>query len=95
MVRPTYLHRTYNLLLNICTVCLWSGVSGQGPYKSINGGTAIRLLEPCDDDCEWTTSQQANMQAERWYPTVETLQDGSLAIVSIYAITASRYHRQG
>ena len=57
-------------------------VQGEGPYDSYNGGTAIRLIDPCTDgSCQYTTSQQAFMQSERWYPTVETLQDGSLIIL--------------
>lgn len=60
---------------------------GAAPYDNYNGGTAIRLFDPCTDElCEYTTSQQANMQSERWYPTVETLQDGSLIIVGSLSI---------
>lgn len=65
--------------------CTWSGrevVQGQGPYQDYAGGTAIRLFNPCTDgSCQWTASNAARMQSERWYPTVETLQDGSLIIV--------------
>ena len=58
------------------------GVNGAKPYDNYNGGTAIRLLSPCtDQSCQWTTPATAYMQSERWYPTIETLQDGSLAIL--------------
>jgi len=58
------------------------GVPGAAPYDNTNGGTAIRLLDPCaDESCEWTTPRTANMQSERWYPTIETLQDGSLIVL--------------
>lgn len=59
-----------------------NGIPGAAPYDNYNGGTAIRLFTPCtDESCQYTTSQQAQMQSERWYPSVETLQDGSLAIL--------------
>ncbi|CAD6584829.1 MAG: hypothetical protein CYPHOPRED_002864 [Cyphobasidiales sp. Tagirdzhanova-0007] len=59
-----------------------NGIPGAAPYDNYNGGTAIRLFNPCTDGtCEYTGSQEANMQSERWYPSVETLQDGSLAII--------------
>ena len=59
-----------------------NGIPGAAPYDNYNGGTAIRLFNPCTDgSCQYTTSQEANMQSERWYPTIETLQDGSLIIL--------------
>lgn len=58
------------------------GVPGAAPYQNQNGGTAIRLFTPCSDEsCEYTTPPNAFMQSERWYPTIETLQDGTLAIL--------------
>lgn len=58
------------------------GTPGAAPYQNYNGGTAIRLFTPCTDgSCEYTTPPNANMQSERWYPTIETLQDGTLAIL--------------
>lgn len=58
------------------------GVNGAMPYDNYNGGTAIRLLTPCTDkSCQWTTPSYAYMQSERWYPSIETLQDGSMAIL--------------
>lgn len=56
------------------------GTPGAAPYENENGGTAIRLFNPCtDESCNYITN--GNMQSERWYPSVETLQDGSLAIL--------------
>ncbi|CAE6405197.1 unnamed protein product [Rhizoctonia solani] len=63
----------------------WGGLtaSGQtgnsGPYYDADGGKAIRLLDPCQDKkCDWV---EATMSTRRWYPTLETLDDGSLIII--------------
>ncbi|KAF7321783.1 hypothetical protein MKEN_00700100 [Mycena kentingensis (nom. inval.)] len=54
--------------------------SGGGPYKDPDGGKSIRTLVPCDDDsCEW--DEPVQMSTQRWYPTVETLADGSAIII--------------
>ncbi|KAF7315671.1 hypothetical protein MIND_00082700 [Mycena indigotica] len=54
--------------------------SGKGPYNDPDGGTSIRTLVPCDDDsCDWTV--ETPMTTRRWYPTVETLADGSAIII--------------
>ncbi|KAH9479085.1 Aldehyde oxidase GLOX [Psilocybe cubensis] len=51
-----------------------------GPYMDADGRRMIRLLNPCDgDDCSWTTSGYQSEQ--RWYPTLETLEDGSVIII--------------
>ncbi|KAI0043163.1 copper radical oxidase [Auriscalpium vulgare] len=53
---------------------------GGGPYHDPDGSHSVRLLDPCDDgNCAWTLA--ANLTTRRWYPTVETLEDGSLLIV--------------
>ncbi|KAM5534563.1 hypothetical protein V8D89_011767 [Ganoderma adspersum] len=53
---------------------------GGGIYDDPDGGRSIRLLNPCDDgNCEWTLV--ADMSTRRWYPTVETLDDGSAIIL--------------
>ncbi|PIL35941.1 hypothetical protein GSI_01601 [Ganoderma sinense ZZ0214-1] len=53
---------------------------GGGIYDDPDGGKSIRLLNPCDDgNCEWTLV--APMSTRRWYPTVETLDDGSVIIL--------------
>ncbi|KAF9473141.1 copper radical oxidase [Pholiota conissans] len=51
-----------------------------GPYYDADGRRSIRMLNPCSgDECEWTISP-SNM-GQRWYPTVETLEDGSAIIL--------------
>ncbi|KAH6906319.1 copper radical oxidase [Coprinopsis sp. MPI-PUGE-AT-0042] len=48
------------------------------PYFNIDGRTS--MLTPCDDNnCEWTVSPLPTDQ--RWYPTLETLEDGSVIII--------------
>ncbi|KAJ6521956.1 glyoxal oxidase [Mycena vulgaris] len=54
--------------------------SGAGPYDDPDGGKSIRELLPTDDgNCEWKLGPQ--MTTRRWYPTVETLEDGSAIII--------------
>ncbi|KAF4621191.1 hypothetical protein D9613_000262 [Agrocybe pediades] len=54
--------------------------NGGGPYDDPDGRQSIRLLTPCDDgSCDWVLSP--NEIEQRWYPTVETLQDGSVIIL--------------
>lgn len=62
-------------------------------YKNLAGGTAIRLLDPCDDQsCQYVQGEQTwdiskdtggylQMTGKRWYPTVETLPDGTLIVI--------------
>ncbi|KAI0697279.1 DUF1929-domain-containing protein [Cytidiella melzeri] len=50
------------------------------PYDDPDGGKSLRLLDPCDDDsCNWKTT--SGMSTRRWYPSVETLEDGSAIII--------------
>ncbi|QRV93538.1 glyoxal oxidase [Ceratobasidium sp. AG-Ba] len=63
----------------------WGGLTAdsqggkEGPYYNADGGKAIRLLNPCEDKkCDWW---EASMPTRRWYPTLETLEDGSLIII--------------
>ncbi|KAJ7320899.1 DUF1929-domain-containing protein [Mycena albidolilacea] len=54
--------------------------SGGGPYDDPDGGKSIRTLVPCDDNsCDWIVAK--SMTSRRWYPTVETLQDGTAIII--------------
>lgn len=56
--------------------------SGQSPYGDWDGGKAVRLLDPCDDEsCEWVDDPALYMTSRRWYPTLETLEDGSAIIM--------------
>lgn len=53
---------------------------GGAPYNDLDGGQSIRMLNPCDSgDCNWFLV--APMTTRRWYPTLATLQDGSIIIV--------------
>ncbi|KGB75973.2 glyoxal oxidase [Cryptococcus deuterogattii R265] len=56
--------------------------SGQSPYADWDGGKAVRLLDPCDDEsCNWVDDPALYMTSRRWYPTLETLEDGSAIIM--------------
>lgn len=57
--------------------------SGANPYDDADGGAAIRLLTPCEDDsCGWQEGGSAlTMSSKRWYPTIEGLADGSLVVL--------------
>ncbi|KAF8160645.1 glyoxal oxidase [Crassisporium funariophilum] len=53
---------------------------GGGPYNNPDGRKSIRMLTPCDDGtCDWILSPQESDQ--RWYPTLETLEDGTMIIL--------------
>ncbi|KAG9114241.1 hypothetical protein FRC07_007679 [Ceratobasidium sp. 392] len=63
----------------------WGGLTANtqdgdsAPYYNADGGKAIRLLNPCQDkSCNW---KEESMSTRRWYPTVETLDDGSAIII--------------
>ncbi|KAF8199812.1 copper radical oxidase [Mycena galopus ATCC 62051] len=57
-----------------------AATSGSGPYDDPDGGKSIRTLIPCDDySCDWVKAQ--TMTTRRWYPTVETLEDGTAIII--------------
>ncbi|WWC85422.1 uncharacterized protein L201_000285 [Kwoniella dendrophila CBS 6074] len=58
-------------------------VPNSNPYLDTDGGAAIRLLNPCDDgNCVWQEGGDAlTMSGKRWYPSVETLGDGSLIVL--------------
>ncbi|KAJ8494999.1 hypothetical protein ONZ51_g1976 [Trametes cubensis] len=54
--------------------------TGGQPYEDPDGAKSIRLLKPCDDgNCQWAMQQP--MTTRRWYPTLETLEDGSVIIL--------------
>lgn len=53
--------------------------TGGPPYDDPDGGQSVRLLNPCDDGtCDWILDTP--MTTRRWYPTLETLEDGSMFI---------------
>ncbi|TDL21722.1 glyoxal oxidase [Rickenella mellea] len=52
------------------------------PFQDADGGQSIRLLDPCDDQsCNWKDDNDNDMTTRRWYPTLETLEDGSMFII--------------
>ncbi|KIK69166.1 hypothetical protein GYMLUDRAFT_153319 [Collybiopsis luxurians FD-317 M1] len=58
----------------------WDDPSSNGPYQDPDGRNSIRMLNPCDDQsCNWVMGTP--MTTRRWYPTVETLEDGSVIIL--------------
>ncbi|CAH7687128.1 glyoxal oxidase N-terminus-domain-containing protein [Phakopsora pachyrhizi] len=60
------------------------GKNAVAPYYNDDGAKSIRLITPCDNDndCQWSVNPGGTiMQAKRWYPTVETLEDGSAIII--------------
>ncbi|POW20665.1 hypothetical protein PSHT_03295 [Puccinia striiformis] len=61
----------------------WGGLNVANnidPYKNKDGGKSMRLLTPCNDNsCQWAESTP--MTTRRWYPTLETLEDGSIIII--------------
>lgn len=56
--------------------------TGQSPYKDYDGGKAMRFLDPTDDgNSEWLDDPAMYMTSRRWYPTLETLEDGSAIVL--------------
>ena len=57
--------------------------SGTNPYDDVAGGTAIRMLTPCDGgQCGWQEGgADLTMTTKRWYPTIEGLGDGSVVVL--------------
>lgn len=57
-----------------------NAVAGAAPYNDGDGGMAIRTLDTCTDGtCDWTNNHF--MTTRRWYPSLETLEDGSMIII--------------
>ncbi|KAH6880986.1 copper radical oxidase [Coprinopsis sp. MPI-PUGE-AT-0042] len=55
-----------------------SSQDGGPPYNNPDGRQS--LLDPCTDgSCDWTLSP--TQSGQRWYPTLETLEDGSIIII--------------
>lgn len=52
------------------------------PYDNGDGGKATRRLDPCTDEtCEWVDDGSNYMTTRRWYPTLETLEDGTMIVI--------------
>ncbi|KAF8301419.1 DUF1929-domain-containing protein [Clavulina sp. PMI_390] len=55
---------------------------GGDPYEDYDGGNAVRILTPCTNGtCQWSDKSANYMTSRRWYPTLETLADGSMFII--------------
>ncbi|QRV94399.1 glyoxal oxidase [Ceratobasidium sp. AG-Ba] len=55
---------------------------GTGPYKDFDGGLAMRLITPKEDGtAEWLDDPKLYLTTRRWYPTLETLSDGTMIII--------------
>ncbi|BGO97295.1 Copper radical oxidase [Rhodotorula toruloides ATCC 204091] len=52
-----------------------------GPYQDGDGGKATRRLDCSSGTCEWIDDGANYMTTRRWYPTLETLEDGTIIIV--------------
>jgi hypothetical protein len=57
-----------------------------GAYKDLSGGRAQRLITPCDDEkCTWYDDLDG-MPLNRWYPSLETLEDGVRSFPPVFLI---------
>jgi len=57
-------------------------VAGGVQYGNTDGGEATRLLDTCSDDtCDWVDNGSNYMTTRRWYPTLETLPDGTMIVI--------------
>ncbi|KAG8718917.1 hypothetical protein FRC09_011908 [Ceratobasidium sp. 395] len=55
---------------------------GAEPYESLDGGLAMRLINPTEDGtAEWVDDPKYYLTTRRWYPTLETLSDGTMIII--------------
>jgi hypothetical protein len=94
--RESLLHSTVLLELGWPTAVTTGGVATTTPdnYMNTAGGTAIRMLDACtDESCEYVQGEQPfnqnegdtggwlQMTGRRWYPTSETLEDGSIIVI--------------
>ncbi|KAG6810798.1 hypothetical protein H0H92_010310 [Tricholoma furcatifolium] len=58
-------------------------------YQDFDGGPSIRILNPCTNDDDWTStncqwfdnSAVLALQKRRWYSTAEALPDGTLVLI--------------
>lgn len=54
---------------------------GGGAYDSFSGGRSTRVMTPCSDStCNWTEDTDG-IPVNRWYPSLETLEDGTVIIL--------------
>lgn len=54
---------------------------GAGAYDDFSGGRTMRMLTPCTTGkCTWTEDIDG-MPINRWYPTIETIEDGTVIVL--------------
>lgn len=54
---------------------------GGGAYNAFDGGRSTRVMTPCaDQTCNWTEDEDG-IPINRWYPSLETLEDGSVIVI--------------
>ncbi|KAG6814614.1 hypothetical protein H0H93_012858, partial [Arthromyces matolae] len=66
-----------------------SGGTWDAVYNDFDGGTPIRILNPCSSTDDWTSpncqwfdnSAVLALQKRRWYSTAEALADGSVVLI--------------
>ncbi|KAL8283502.1 hypothetical protein RQP46_005605 [Phenoliferia psychrophenolica] len=58
-----------------------AATTNSGAYDDLNGGRATRVITPCSDEtCNWSEDVDG-IPINRWYPTLETLEDGSVIVI--------------
>jgi len=60
-----------------------SVTDGTGPYSSIDGRKAVRLMDPQANNADlfWLDDASIQMSNVRWYPSSETLKNGEVVIL--------------
>ncbi|CEL60581.1 Galactose oxidase OS=Gibberella zeae (strain PH-1 / ATCC MYA-4620 / FGSC 9075 / NRRL 31084) GN=GAOA PE=3 SV=1 [Rhizoctonia solani AG-1 IB] len=59
-----------------------TAANGAAPYRGVDGGLSMRFLTPtADGSAEWIDDPAQYMTTRRWYPTLETLSDGTMIII--------------
>jgi hypothetical protein len=65
------------------SVNIAAATSNSGAYDDLSGGRATRVISPAsctDGTCNWTEDVDG-IPLNRWYPTLETIEDGSVMII--------------
>lgn len=66
---------------------------GGGAYKDYSGGKAARVMTPCvNETCVWHDDPDFMDEAERWYPTLEAVEDGSNIIMGGELVSSLARH---
>ncbi|KIM23159.1 glyoxal oxidase, partial [Serendipita vermifera MAFF 305830] len=54
--------------------------AGQNPYSDVDGRNTARFITP-GDGAQWQNDPTLDMTTQRWYPSVETLEDGRMLVM--------------